>query len=248
MKLKKILPNLDGLAEAIAALYSKAADGKFHLNLEDDDGEELRRAKEHEKGLRQIAERERDEARTELTTVQTELTTLKAAAPKDVQTLRESLTAEYEGKINKLKADHDKEKAGLTDTIKKIFVHDVASGIAKDIAIDEGAAELLTDTIARRLTVEMVDGSPLTRVLSADGKPSAMTPDELKNEYFTNERYAGIMRASDASGGGASNGKRGSGGSKKLHEMGDEERTQMQKQDPAGWQRVLKEARENAGQ
>lgn len=243
MKLKKILPNLDGLAEAIAALYTKAADGKFHLNLEDDDGEELRRAKDHEKGLRQIAERERDEARAERDAAQTEVTTLKAAAPKDVQTVREALTAEYEGKINKLKADHDKEKEGLTGTIKQIFVHDVASGIAKDIAIDDGAAELLTDSIVKRLTVEMVDGKPLTRVLSADGKPSAMTPDELKKEYFTNERYAGIMRASDASGGGASNGKRGPGGSKKLSEMGDEERNKMQKEDPEGWKRVVAEAR-----
>jgi hypothetical protein len=246
MKLKKILPNLDGLAEAIAAFYTKRDDGKFHLSLEDDDGEELRRAKEHEKGLRQIAERERDDARTALTTTQTELDTLKANAPKDVQTLRETLTSEYEGKINKLKTDHSKELEGLTGTIKQIFVHDVASGIAKDIAIDEGAAELLTDAIARRLTVEMVDGKPLTRVVSADGKPSAMTPDELKKEYFTNERFAGIMRASDASGGGASGGGRGAGGPKKLSEMGDAERTKMSKEDPVGFKKLMEDARKGA--
>src|SRR5687768_7705724 len=114
MKLKKILDSLDGLAEAIAALYTKKADGKFHLELEDDDAEPLRRAKEHEAGLRKIAEQERDAAIAERDAAKTEAAKLKEDAGKDKNQLRDELTADHNRVVTKLKDDHAKE----TDTLK----------------------------------------------------------------------------------------------------------------------------------
>ena len=94
MKLKKILTSVDGLDASIAALYEKREDGKFHLLLEDDDGAELKRAKEHEVGLRKIAEQERDAAVAERDAARAERDKLKEDAGKDVNKVREELAAE----------------------------------------------------------------------------------------------------------------------------------------------------------
>jgi len=239
--LKKILDKtaFSALHEELQKLYKVGDDGKYHLLVEDDDGAELKRAKDHEVGLRKIAEQERDAARAELATAQEQVTTLTAAQGTSVQQLREQLTAEHTRLMSEANKKHEKEVQGLNAAIKKTFVDGVASGIAKDIAVDDGAAELLTEVLRKRLTVEIVNGEPLTRVLSPTGEASTMTPDELKNEYFTNEKYAGIMRASDASGGGATGGKKGSGASKPFAEWGDAERGALAKSNPAEFQRLV---------
>lgn len=240
-KLKKILETLDGLTDVYVDLYEKRDDGKFHLLLEDDDAEPLRRAKEHEVGLRQIAERDLATARQELTNLQTRITELENAQSSTTQQLR----ADHERTMNQLKEQHAKDKASLEATIKKIYVNDVANRIANEIAIDEGAAELLSESIARRLSVEMVNNEPVTRVLNADGTASNASPDALKTEYLQMKKFAGILRASDASGGGA-NGGGGGGGAprKKLADMGDAERTKLARENPSEFQRLVDEARE----
>lgn len=238
--LKKIRETLEGLDEKLHDLYVKQDDGKFHLKLEDDDAGPLRRAKEHEVGLRQIAEQERDQARAELATSRERIAELERTQSSTTQELR----ADHDRAMAALRAEHSREKEGLEATIKRIFVTDVAGKLAGEIAIDEGAAELLSENMARRLSVEMVNGNPVTRVLSADGKASNMTPDELKAEYLQNTRYAGILRASDASGGGASGGGSGGGASgKKLADLSEAERRTMAKEDPIGFQRLVDAAK-----
>ena len=241
--LKKILEKtaFDALHEELQKLYNLGEDQKYHLLLEDDDAEPLRRAKDHEVGLRKIAEQERDTARAELLSTKTKLTEAEAALSQDTTALR----ADHERAVAKLKTDYTNEKAALENTIKKIFVGDKARGIASEIAIDEGAAELLAEVLQRRLVVEMVNGEPVTRVLDAEGKASNMSPDDLKAEYLQSKKYAGILRASEASGGGASGGdQRGGAPKKKLADMGDAERTKMAKENPAEFQRLQDEARD----
>lgn len=237
--LKKILDTLEGQSEAIAALYKEGADKKFHLQVEGDDGAELKRAKEHEVGLRKIAEQERDAARTELATATGKVNELTAAQSTDVNKLRTELTADHERLMNAANEKHKKEVDSLNTAIKKTFVDSVASGIAKEITVDEGSAELLTEILKRRLNVEVVNGEPLTRVLSPTGEASTMTPDQLKTEYFTNEKYASIMRASGASGGGAGGGSKGGGASKPFKEWGDAERSALAKSNPVEFNRLV---------
>lgn len=234
--LKKLRENLEGLSDELKALYEQKADGKFHLSLEDDDAEPLRRAKEHEVGLRQIAEREREEARTALSTAQTTITALQNDAGKNVQTLRDQLAGEYADKEKKLVDNHTKETEALTATVKRVFVDDVAFKIANDIT---DVPDLLLPLIEKRLQVEIIDGKPVTRVLKSDGGASTMTPDELKQEYSADKRFERIIRGSSASGGGANGGHGGSGASKKLKELGDAERTEWAKRDPDGFQRAV---------
>ncbi len=235
--LKKIRENLEGLDEKLHDLYEKKADGKFHLKLEDDDAEPLRRAKEHEVGLRQIAERDLNAAREELVAAQSRIQELESQSSRSTQELR----ADHERAVAALKEQFNKEKAGLEGTIREIFVDNVANRIAKDIAIDDGAAELLGFSLRQRLQVEMIDGKPVTRVLNADGTASNMSPDDLQKEYLQNAKYSGILRASNASGGGASGGGHGGGATKKLKDMGDAERREWFERDPEGFQRAVAE-------
>lgn len=239
MKLKKILAAEDHgkLDENLKGLYTKQADGKFHLEVEDDDGAELKRAKEHEKGLREIAERDRDTAIAERDAARAEATQLKNDAGKDKNTLREQLTSEYEGKITTLKTDHAKQVAGLEATVKKIFVSDVALRIASELT---DVPDLMLPFIEKRLEVEMVNGEPKTRVLAVDGKASAMSPDELRTEFLQDKRFERIIRASNASGGGANGGGGGGGAStKKLKDMNDTERAEWSSRDPVGFQKAV---------
>lgn len=233
--LKKILTSVEGLHEELAKLYTKKDDGKFHLQLEDDDAEPLRRAKEHEAGLRKIAERDLATAREELEKANDRVKELENAQSKDTTALRE----DHERAIARLKDEHRKATENLENVIKKIYVNDVANRIATEIGIDEGAAELLAENMGRRLSVEMVDGAPVTRVLGVDGTPSVASPDDLKQEYLQNPKYAGILRASNASGGGATGGGNRGGASKKLSEMGDAERAEWFKRDPDGFNRAV---------
>lgn len=240
MTLKKILPNLEGLDAAITALYTQKEDGKFHLEVEDDDTGPLLRAKEHEVGLRKFAEQRADTLAAELSTAKGKVTELEASLSQDSTALR----ADHERAVAKLKEGFAGEKSSLESTIKKIFVGDKAAALASSIAIDEGAAELLAERIQRRLVVEMVNGEPVTRVLAADGTASNMSPDDLKAEYLQMPKYASILRASEASGGGASGGSKGGGATgKKLSDLGDEERTKLSRDNPAEFKRLQDEAR-----
>lgn len=240
--LKKILESIDGLDPAIAAEYKQGPDGKFHLELDSDDAEPLRRAKEHEVGLRQIAERDLAAAKTALAAAEAKVAELQNAQSQDVQALR----ADHERTIAAAKADAAKERAGLEGVIRRIFVNDVANRIAGDIAIDEGAAELLATALTPRLSVEIINNEPITRVLGPDGLPTNASPDDLKKEYLQNAKYAGILKGNGASGGGASGAHKGGGASKKLSEMGDAERTKLARENPAEFQRLVREAAESA--
>lgn len=234
--LKKIRDNLDGLDEAIAALYAQKADGKFHLKLEDDDAEPLRRAKEHEVGLRQIAERERDEARAALEAANNTITQLQNDAGKNVQQVREQLATEYADKEAKLKDAHSKETEALKATVKKVYVDDVAFKIASEIT---DVPDLLLPLLEKRLQVEIIDNKPVTRVLKENGEASTMTPDDLKQEYSENKKFERIIKGSNASGGGANGGHGGGGAPKELKDMNDAERAAWHKRDPEGFQRAV---------
>lgn len=90
-----------------------------------------------------------------------------------------------------------------------MLVDKEAARLAGELAL-AGCAGVLLPHIRARLAVDYADGAPITRVLGTDGKPSALTLDELKQEFAANEAFAPIIAGSKASGGGAggSNGGR----------------------------------------
>ena len=114
----------------------------------------------------------------------------------------ESLEKSWSEKLNKTALEKDQAIERLNGQLHNLLVDNVASSIANEIAL-QGSANVLLPHIRARLTVAEVDGKPTTRVLGADGKPSALSVDELKQEFATNEAFAPIIAGSKASGGGA---------------------------------------------
>lgn len=82
-------------------------------------------------------------------------------------------------------------------------VGQTATKLAAELAIS-GSADVLLPHIQSRLTVEIKDGAPSVRVLDLQGKPTALTIDELKQEFISNKAFAPLIAASKATGGGAS--------------------------------------------
>lgn len=89
------------------------------------------------------------------------------------------------------------EKAFNDVTIKR-----EALAMAVDIAMD-GSAEALTGLIEKRMVNEFQeDGSYKTRILDKDGKPSAMTKDDLVTEIYELKAWAPLLKGSQANGSG----------------------------------------------
>jgi len=69
----------------------------------------------------------------------------------------------------------------------------------------KGSESILADAITSRLKTNFEDGVATTVVLDAQGKPSALTVDELKAEFMSNAAYAPLIIGSKAGGGGTNN-------------------------------------------
>jgi len=72
---------------------------------------------------------------------------------------------------------------------------------ASELALP-GSADVLLPHIQRRLTTEIKDGKAVVRVVDIDGKPSAMSIDDLKKEITANPAFAPLLIGSRASGSG----------------------------------------------
>ena len=108
-----------------------------------------------------------------------------------------------------------KREAELNDAIqatygqlRNVTVNATANSIAAVLAV-QGSASVLLPHIERRLSLETRDGKPVLVVLDKDGKPSAATVDELKQEISNNPAFAPLIVGSMASGAGGSAGKGG---------------------------------------
>lgn len=226
MALPRIRENLDGLPADVAKEY-KEVDGKFVLDIEGDSLDPLINAKNHEKTARQIAEQKLQQAQEQLDEMR------RGNIPKaDV----EALEGSWKSKLTEATTKAKEREAKLLQQVHGLTIGNTAAQIAAEIST---APDLMRGEIERRLAVEETeDGRVVVRVKGADGKPSALTLDEFKNELKGDKRYAPIIIGSKASGGGANGGQNGGGGipsGKKPHEMSSEERLEFYKRDPEGF-------------
>ena len=243
MALKMILDSVDDLPDVLKGEYTKGEDGKFHLSLEGaEDTGALKRAKDHEKNLRVAAEQRVTELQEQITTLTGERDTAiqerdaaKADKGKDVQALEQSWQAKVDA-ANKKLADTE---AALTSEVERLLVTNTAQAMAAEIST---VPELFQSVIAQRLKVEKgADGKYFTRVLDANGTPSAATIDELRNELLANDKYAAIIVSGKGSGGGA--GGTGSGGGaseKKWLDYSDTELSELRRTDREKYDRLKK--------
>jgi hypothetical protein len=199
-----------------------------------EDPGELRRA------LARVRE-EKTTLETELTTARTKIDTITAADARragDVATLEKS----WQDKLDAEKRDATKKLEAKDKFLQTTLVDSVASKLATEVGGDN--ADLLVPHIKSRLSAELTGEIPLTRVLDKDGKPSAMTVEDLRKEIETDKRFASVVIKSKASGGGAAGAGRPAGGGaasgRKFKELNDKERTEWYKRDPDGFTQASK--------
>jgi hypothetical protein len=148
----------------------------------------------------------------------------------------------WQKKLEDAKKQHDEATKGLNGQIRELLVDNVAAQLANEIST---TPSLLTPILKQRLTVEMVDGKYITRVLTPDGKASANSVKELGEEIRANKEYAPIIAASKASGGGA-NGNKAPVGDKPFAEMNEGERVALFKSDRSKFDRLASEHQSKA--
>lgn len=107
------------------------------------------------------------------------------------------------------------ERDGYIEHANRRAVETTATKLASKLAI-KGSESVLERVISDRLVAETTKLSDPTviRVLDGNGKPSALTLDELEKELQNDTALAPILVGSRASGAGGSNPSAGGGGSK----------------------------------
>jgi riboflavin biosynthesis pyrimidine reductase len=201
--IKYQLESLDALDDSVKSLYTEK-DGKFVLAIEglpqpeDVSGlksklEELLSEKKTEAEKRRQAEEAAKLAAEEAARKTGDIGALE-------NSWREKMAAREQELLNQLKA---KDSAIIDMTSGQTAVK-----LAAELAV-QGSADVLLPHIKSRLRTEYRNDQPVTVVLDREGRPSAMTIDDLKKEFVGNAAFAPLIVASKASGAGRTVGESG---------------------------------------
>lgn len=232
MALKKKLTKEEHekLSEHLKGEYVADGDG-YRLDLDgDEDTGALKRAKDREVQLRKEAEAKLKEMAEQLE----RQTGDDARKSGDIATLEKS----WQGKLDKQREEYEARLNGLTGHVTKNLVDNVALSIATKIST---APEVLLPHIRSRLQADFDGDAPKTRVLDRDGKPSALTVDELAKEFVDNKAFSAIIVGSKASGGAGKAAHQVGGAGKKLT---NDNQTSLAKMNPAELAQRIRAAKE----
>lgn len=195
LKRKITKAEFDKLDAAIKAEYVEK-DGEYTLDVDGDTGGDdagaLRRAKDREVQARKDAERRAKEAEDKLA----DLDNNDARKRGDIEALEKSWDEKYKAREAELTTKLTGKDAFITKTLLDDRAFQIASGISDTPAI-------LVPHIRARLHADLDGDTPTTKVLGADGKPSATTIEELTKSFVDNKDFASVIRANKATGGGA---------------------------------------------
>lgn len=181
------------LPEALQGEYVEK-DGEYVLDIDgDEDTGALKRAKDREAQLRRDAEKELKEIRSRLE----ELEGDDARKRGDIETLEKS----WKSKLETREAELTSKLEAKDGFIKNALVDNVAKDIAHKIST---SPSLILPHIKARLAADFEGDSPTTKVLDAKGQPSALTVEELEQEFVANKDFSAIIIGSKASGSGTS--------------------------------------------
>jgi len=206
MALQYQLDSLDGVDESLQPFYTEK-EGKFVLGIEglpkqedisglkskvDELLAEKKAVTQKAKEAEEAAARAAEEA---------------ARKGGDTEALDKSWQDKYSKREQELQAAID----ALSGSVTTMTVDSVAMQMASELAV-EGSAKVLLPHIKARLAAEQRDGKYVTAVRDANGKPSASTLDDLKNEISSDPAFAHVIVGSRATGGGANGSNRSGGG------------------------------------
>lgn len=198
MPIEYELETLDGLEEGLKGLYVQDKEsGKYTLQINGIDS--LKNAKQYEKQARQAAEARLKKIEEEMQAIKDEKEKALLEAQKKSGDVG-ALEASWKKKIEEAEAKFAANEQRLQGELNKLLVDNVAQSIANEISV---SPSLLLPHIKARLQAEINGDTAITRVLDVDGKPSAHSVNDLKNEFMSNKEFAPILKSSNASGGGA---------------------------------------------
>lgn len=235
--LKFQLDSLEGLEPAVAAMYVEK-DGKFVLAV---DGIPQQEPGEDVTGLKSKVEELLAEKKAEAKKRQEAEEAAKRAAEEharktgDVEALQKS----WEEKHTKALTEKEQTLTALQSQVHALTVGATAARLAGELAV-QGSSAVLQRLIEPRLSMEMRDGKPVVVVLDNEGRPTALTPEEFKNEIISDASLAPLVAGSKATGGGAA-GSRSGGAAKSLKEMTLTERAELRRKDPAAYEQLQKQ-------
>lgn len=202
MALKKKITKaeFEKLADHFKSEYIEDGDG-YRLDVagEEDTGA-LKRAKDRESQLRKEAEQRAKEAEEKLASLEGD----DARKKGDIATLEKAWQKKIEDAELAAKTKIDK----LSDYTKKSLVDTVALSIASKISTSPA---LLLPHIKQRLQADLDGEEPKTVVLDKTGKPSALTAEDLANEFVANKEFSAIITASKGSGSAGDKSKKAGG-------------------------------------
>lgn len=219
----------DALEDTHKAFYEEK-DGKYTLKVEgipEPDTSEQQAEIDRLKAKHAEAEKHR-KAQEKAARDAAELAAKKSG---DVDALEKSWGEKFSAAV--LEKDAELEK--LNNVVYNMTVKSTATKLAAELAVP-GSADVLMPHIESRLTVETKDGKTQVRVKDAEGKPSAATIDDLKNELTNSPAFAPIISGSKASGSGYSGGNGGK--AKKFNEYTGAALAKIYQENPQEYERL----------
>lgn len=237
MKLNITKEEYEALSEDLKSAYTQTADG-FGLQVEGiEDTGALKRAKDHEKKARLAAEEQAKALKEQIDSLQGKLESIEHEGSRKNGDI-EALETSYKKKLAEAESKFGGEISSLHKTLERRTVDAEAMRLATELSGDN--AHLILPHVRAKLGFELADGDVKVRVLGDDGAPSADSLDDLKNFYFTDERFSPIVIGSKASGSGAV-GAKGSGGAtrKRLSDMTATEEAVFANQNPNDYAKML---------
>jgi hypothetical protein len=115
---------------------------------------------------------------------------------------RPALVAKYEKDLAKEKKRAEDAEGKFTNHMRSTTLNSAAQDLAQKLSPTN--AKILMPHILSRLDVDMTDPSAPKAIVLKDGKPSEATLDDLRKEMVADKDFAGIVVASQATGGAAS--------------------------------------------
>ena len=181
LKRKITQADYDKLSDSIKFEYKKG-DGDVYL-LEVDDATDLLNARDNEKREKEAIAKERDDLKKELKII------------KESNSNWETMEASYKGKIANLENEVGTLNSTLTGERRERHTSVAADKVAARFTVPS----VMKPLIMKRLDIDARDPSK-TVVLDANGKPSALTLEDLTKEFVDNPEYKAIVVAHKGSG------------------------------------------------
>lgn len=192
LKRKITKDEFDALSEELQKEY-KENNGEYILDVEGaiDENEvaSLRRAKEREAQQAKELREQKEELENRLA----EIDNNDARKRGDIETLEKSWKEKYDKDTQELQQRLEQRDSH----IKTVMRDNVASELARSIS---KSPRLMERYLRDRITVDFDGENPVTRILDEEGKPTALTVDDLKKEVVANPDFADIIVAGRGSG------------------------------------------------